>query len=204
MFRSVWIFLWVIAASVPLAAASEQLEFYEKCSSLQQTMLATRTRVQQWQAAQEEARRAVQVGPWYSAVLGSGEQLDALDVSRQGASAAANPATGGPQWNRFEPSWNPWATDGFAGIFSVEPLPADYLATTIHADQPVTLTFELSRYEWFGGFAYRPPASGAGVAGFGCAHLAQRPASGTAQQVGRLRARAGRQTPQLARAIRLA
>ena len=107
--------------------------------------------------------RAVQVGPWHSAVVGSGEQLDALDVSRRGAQAAATPATGKPQWNSFAPSWNPWATGGFAGIFSVDPLPADYLATTIRADQPVTLTLELSRYEWFGGFAYRPPASGAGV-----------------------------------------
>ena len=105
----------------------------------------------------------MKIGPWYCAVLGSGETLDALEVSRTGAAAVASSATGASQWSRFEPSWNPWAADGSGGIYSVEKLPADYLATTIHADQPVTLTFELSRYEWFGGFAYRPPLSGAGV-----------------------------------------
>ena len=163
MFRSVPMCLCFLAVNASLAVAFAPHVFYEKTSSLQQTMLITRTRVQQWQAAQEQTKRAVQVGPWHSAVLGGGAQLDALDVSRQGVPAPSSPATSGVQWTAFAPSWNPWATGEFSGIFSVEPLPADYLATTIHADQPVTLTFELSRYEWFGGFAYRPPVSGAGV-----------------------------------------
>ena len=105
----------------------------------------------------------MKIGPWYSAALGSVETLDALEVSRTGAQASSDAVAGAPHWTRFEPSWNPWSTDGSAGIYSVEPLPADFLATTIQADRPVTLTFELSRYEWFGGFAYRPPPSGAGV-----------------------------------------
>ncbi len=162
MFRSVWTCLWVVAVGAPLAAA-EPLEFYAKCGTLQQTMLATRARVQRWQAAQEMALRAVQVGPWHGAVVGSGEQLDALEMSRRGVTAATTPQTGGPQWNPVTSNGNHWASDSLAAIFSVDPLPADYVATTIHADRPVTLTFELSRYEWFGGFAYRPPASGAGV-----------------------------------------
>ncbi|MBM4093513.1 MAG: hypothetical protein FJ276_29505, partial [Planctomycetes bacterium] len=162
MIRSVWMFLWVVAAGAPLAAV-EQLEFFEKGPSLQQTMLAARGRVQDWNVAQESARRSVKIGPWYGRVLGAGEQLDALDASRQAAPDAAASASAELSWSRFEPSWNPWATDSLAGIFSVEPLPADFLATTIDADQPVTLTFELSRYEWFGGFAYRPPPSEAGV-----------------------------------------
>ena len=41
MFRSVWRFLWIITTSVSLASVcSAQVEFYEKGSSLQQTMLS--------------------------------------------------------------------------------------------------------------------------------------------------------------------
>ena len=107
--------------------------------------------------------RAVQAGPWYGTTAGNDVPWDPSATSRVGPQIASTQTTSGPTWKTFVPSWNPWATDPLPGIFSVEPLPADYLATTIHADQPVTLTFELSRYEWFGGFAYRPPESGAGV-----------------------------------------
>ncbi len=41
--------------------------------------------------------------------------------------------------------------------------PADFLYATLSADKPVELTIELSRHERFGGFAYRPSRSGAGV-----------------------------------------
>ena len=40
---------------------------------------------------------------------------------------------------------------------------ADYIATTVTADQAVQLTLELSRHENYGGFAYRPPPCQAGV-----------------------------------------
>ncbi len=158
-----WLMLCALVVAVPLAAADKPPEFYEKCGSLQQTMLNTRARLQQWRAEQRELQRTVQAGPWYGATAGNDVPWDPSTTSRLGPQIASTQTTSGPTWKSLAPSWNPWTTDPLPGIFSVEPLPADYLATTLHADQPVTLTFELSRYEWFGGFAYRPPESGAGV-----------------------------------------
>jgi len=130
-------------------------ELYVKKDSLQQTMLDVRARLRDWQAAQLGAWRAVKASPWHGVTLG-GQKLDGADLSKPGAPPASAAKTALPQWN-------PWSGDGSGGFFSVEALPADFLATTIQAERPVTLTLELSRYEWFGGFAYRPQPSGAGV-----------------------------------------
>jgi len=66
----------LIALSVAALPLLAQVEFYEKRPTLQQTLLATRARFQQWQAAQEDARRAVKVGGWQRLKLGAQEKLD--------------------------------------------------------------------------------------------------------------------------------
>jgi len=127
---------------------------YVKGDSLQQTMLQTRGRLDQWQAARREARKAVKIITWYSTVLGDNETFDPVAVTRKAIDLKA-PSQAGPHWKPCpaDPSGNPSLTSA----------KMDYLGTTITATAPVTLTLELSRHERFGGFAYRPPPCGAGV-----------------------------------------
>ena len=121
---------------------------YAASGSLQQTLLATRARLHQWQQTCEEARRSVKIGSWYGLALKGNTRLDALAVSRDGLPAGL--------------SWTPQPSDGSGNPLLNAP-GLDYLFTTLTADKPVLLTLELSRHEGFGGFAYRPPPSGAGV-----------------------------------------
>ena len=125
-----------------------QERLYVKKDSLTQTLLATKAQLQAWQQGQEAARQTIKIGPWLWAAVGVGEKLDVLAATQAGV------APGTPRWVAC-PSDN-------TGTPTI-PKPADYLYTTITAEQPVTLTIELSRHERFGGFAYRPPPSGAGV-----------------------------------------
>ena len=66
------------AAGVMLQAGllPAQEPLYEKQPTLQQTMLATRARLQQWQAAQKDARGAIKVGTWQRVKLGGKETFD--------------------------------------------------------------------------------------------------------------------------------
>ncbi|MBI5395466.1 MAG: hypothetical protein HZA91_09250 [Verrucomicrobia bacterium] len=131
----------VLTAGLP----SAQGQLYEKQPSLQQTMLATRARLQQWQASQEDARRAIKVGGWQRLKLGDKEKFDPTLPSAPGL------------------RWTKCASDS-AGNPNLGSKPSDdYVSTTITAAKPLTLTLELSRHERFGGFAYRPSPSGAGV-----------------------------------------
>jgi hypothetical protein len=132
-----------------------QAELYAKKPSLQQTMLAARAGLQQWQARQQDAREAVQVAAWHATRLGNGQKIDRLEISQKGIPAAGAGETGGPVWAKC--AHDAAGTPGLAG------LSADYLLATITATKPVTLTIELSRREGFGGFAYRPPPCGAGA-----------------------------------------
>ncbi len=153
-------------------------------------MLATRGRLQQWQAHQEEARRHVHV-TWQSAALGPGEKLDAEGFTKPPAGdRQPGNRSGVPRWSTCpaDAAGNPAAGNA-----------ADYLLASATADKPVTLSIELSRQEGFGGFAYRPPPSGAGVAALRRPRVAQRPAGRAAQPAGRLPARARGQTPRMAR-----
>ena len=133
-----------------LLAAQEPL--YEKQPTLQQTMLATRARFQQWQAAQKDARGAIKVGTWHRVKLGGKETFDPAAVTlrvKEGELKASR--------------WLKCASDAAGNATLPNNSTDSYLFTTITATKPVTLTIELSRHERFGGFAYRPPPSGAGV-----------------------------------------
>jgi hypothetical protein len=131
-----------IALALTAGPTLGEVELYAKKDSLQQTMLATRARLQQWRTAQLDARQAVKADPWRGITLG-GVKLDGVELSKNVAPPASVTKSA-------LPSWNPWSGDGSGGIFSVETLPGDFLVTTVRAERPLTLTLELSRYEWFG------------------------------------------------------
>ena len=149
LFLSCLVFVATASASEP---AGSPIALYVKGDSLQQTMLQTRGRLDQWQAARREARKAVKIITWYSTVLGDNETFDPVAVTRKAIDLKA-PSQAGPHWKPCpaDPSGNPSLTSA----------KMDYLGTTITATAPVTLTLELSRHERFGGFAYRPPPCGA-------------------------------------------
>lgn len=137
--------VFLVSLLVMPGASAEQGALYDRQASLAETMRATRERTRAWQAAQEEARRAVKVEGWQQLKLGAGETLD--------PAGPLNPAL----------RWTKCRTDE-AGHPSLGSKPAaDFIAVTITASKPVALTLELSRQEKYGGFAYRPPPSGAGV-----------------------------------------
>jgi hypothetical protein len=145
----------VLGTALAAGVSLGQVELYSKRDSLQETMLTTRARVVPWRAAQIDARRAVKVGPWFGATLGGGEKLEGTAVTQKGIDAGARGQGGKTLWTKSP-------ADG-SGNPALGGTKADYLFTTVVADKPVTLTIELSRHEQFGGFAYRPPPSGAGV-----------------------------------------
>ena len=147
--------LAIVAFLLWAGAALGQVELYAKHDSLQQTMAATRARFQAWQASQREARGAVHVGQWRSARIESGQRLDAERITRDGIE---RDAPGKPS----QATWKDCPTDS-AKQPILGPRPPDFLYATLSADKPVALTIELSRHEGFGGFAYRPPPSAAGV-----------------------------------------
>jgi hypothetical protein len=118
----------LLAGLLAVGPAAGQTDLYSKRDRLAETMRATRAQLHDWQTSQEEARRAVRVGPWQRILVRAGEEAG---VDRVPATAVS----GGRQC-----------------VF-----------TTIRAERPVTLTIELSHHEGFGGFAYRPPESAAGV-----------------------------------------
>jgi Hydrazine synthase alpha subunit middle domain len=142
------------AAGMLLQAAllPAQEPLYEKQPTLQQTMLVTRARLQQWQAAQKDARGAVKVSAWQRVKLGGNETLDPVAATSRGLDS---------QQTRFH--WTKCASDAAGNVVLASNSTDNYLCTTITATKPVMLTLELSRHERFGGFAYRPPPSGAGV-----------------------------------------
>ena len=142
------------AAGVMLQAGllPAQEPLYEKQPTLQQTMLATRARFQQWQAAQTDARGAVKVGTWQRVKLGGQETLDPAAVTSRGLDP-----------KQAKPRWTKCASDAAGNPTLAGNSTDDYIFTTMTATKPVALTIELSRHERFGGFAYRPPPSGAGV-----------------------------------------
>jgi hypothetical protein len=147
--------LAIVALLLPAGAALGQVELYAKKDSLQQTMAATRTQLKNWEAGQREARHAVHVERWRLATLGNGEKLDGKLVTQRGieTDAASKQPT---------PTWWDCPADGLKQPIVRTPAP-DFLYATLSADKPVELTIELSRHEGFGGFAYRPSPSGAGV-----------------------------------------
>jgi hypothetical protein len=147
----VLVFLGLLSAS---AAALEPGTLYVREASLHQTMLATRARWRAWQAAQVAVRPTVQVGTWYAASPGN-EQLNPDAVTRSGIHLEVLGLQGQPLWAKCN-------VDGVGNPKLPHP-PATYLFTTLHAPCAVALSLELSRHEQFGGFAYRPPPSGAGV-----------------------------------------
>ena len=122
--------------------------------ALEETLLDTRARLYQRRAAQEEVRRSVTIGPWYWATVDDWRKADPAAVSLTGAQPGANTNQGRPRWTKCpnDGSGNP-ALDGAA----------DFAIATILAERPVTVSLEFSRLEGFGGFAYRPPPSNAGV-----------------------------------------
>ena len=131
-------------AAVSLAAPlPAQVKLYEKKATLQATMLAARARLTEWQQSQAAARQAVKIGGWQRAKLGPGEKLTA------GFPSAS-------------PRWITCPSDRSGNVLLPRE-PGDLLTTTLTAAKPVTLTIEIGRLERFGGFAYRPSPSNAGV-----------------------------------------
>ena len=147
--------LAVVGLSLAAEAACGQAELYTKHDSLQQTMAATRARFQAWQASQRDAWSAVHVGGWHSAAIESGQRLDGERITQDGIEKGAPSKPPQPAWRACP------ADDSKQPILATPP--PDFLYATIIADKPVELTIELSRHEGFGGFAYRPPPSQAGV-----------------------------------------
>jgi hypothetical protein len=141
---------------LPWGARTAQAEgdLYVKRPTLQETLLATRARLDTWQAGQAEARRVLRIGTWHRTTLGT-EKFDPAAVARDGIGSGAQGQPGSPRWAPC-----PADAAGNPNLGSA----ADFLFVTIAAEKPAVLTLELSRHERFGGFAYRPPASGAGVA----------------------------------------
>ena len=135
-------------SALAAAPAAAQVELYVRKPSLPQTMLATRSQLEGWQAVENDARQAVRVGPWYCIDPGEGGKFDAAGAARAGIAG--------------DPRWTKCAAAG-AVAPKLPTAPAGYLFTTIRAARPLALSVELSRHERFGGFAYRPPADGAGV-----------------------------------------
>ncbi len=131
---------------------SAQEPLCEKQPTLQQTMLATRLRLQSWQAAQKDARDAIQIGIWQRIKPGDRETLDPAAMTSRG-----------PDSKHDSPRWTKCATDAVGNPKLAANSTDNHLFATITATKPVALTLELSRHERFGGFAYRPPPSGAGV-----------------------------------------
>lgn len=144
----------LILLGLAIGRAGAQEPLYVQRDTLAQTLLATQARLASWQAQQADARRGLQPGPWFAATVG-GEPLDAVALTQQGL---PTDAAGGQR----RPRWTKRPADG-AGNPNLANITADFLFTTITAERPVTLTLDLSRHERFGGFAYRPPPSGAGV-----------------------------------------
>jgi hypothetical protein len=146
-----------IIGSLSLSAetALGQVDLYAKKDSLQQTMTATRARLESWQANQRDARHAVHVERWRSTTLGSGQRLDGHRITQRGIEPNA------PN-NESQLSWKDCPADGSKQPILGAPA-ADFLYATLRADKPVELTIELSRHEGFGGFAYQPSPSGADV-----------------------------------------
>jgi hypothetical protein len=145
--------VWAGAIGLALTAGwlPAQEPLYDRQPSLQQTLLATRARLQQWQWAQQDAQRAIAVATWHGLKLDHQEKLDPVAATQ-----------GGIELNQGGPRWTKCATDP-SGNPALDPQPGDYLFATLTATKPVALTLELSRHEPFGGYAYRPPPSGAGV-----------------------------------------
>lgn len=131
---------WVLAISALLAGrAAADGRLYVRQPTLAETMLATRARLEGWQTAQQQALRAVKIGGWSQCA----EKID--------------PATCQP-----DKRWRRLAADA-AGSPRIPRSTSGYLAATLTAAAPTRITIELSRHETFGGYAYRPPANGAGV-----------------------------------------
>jgi hypothetical protein len=149
--------LIVLAASIALTthllAGQEQL--YVKCDTLQQTMLTTRSRLRRWQSHQQLAREAAKLGAWQATVRQAKETP--ADVVAAATKLLADAASGSTdsRWQRVR------AGQDTAPVLSG--VAADFLVTTISLDKPLQLTLEMSRHEKYGGFAYRPPACGAGI-----------------------------------------
>ena len=124
------------AAGVMLQAGllPAQEPLYEKQPTLQQTMLATRARLQQWQAAQKDARGAIKVGTWQRVKLGGKETFDPAAVTlrvKEGELKASR--------------WLKCASDAAGNATLPNNSTDSYLFTTITAAKPVALTIELSR-----------------------------------------------------------
>ncbi|MCR4413826.1 MAG: hypothetical protein NUV77_15510, partial [Thermoguttaceae bacterium] len=147
----------VVAAmllALPSRASAAEDQLYARRPSLQETLLATRAELDRWQAGQTDARRSLRIGTWHRAALGS-EAFDPVAVTRDGIAPGAQGKPGSPPWTAC-----PADSQGNPNLSGAG---ADYLYVTIVAERPTALTLELSRHEGFGGFAYRPPPSGAGI-----------------------------------------
>jgi hypothetical protein len=131
------------------------VELYAKRRSLPETLLATRAALQQWSAEQASLRGAVQAAPWYGLRVGDKEHFDPSRAFPAGQGSEPPPVGPASRWLKCP-------VDG-TGNPSLAGQPIDYLFTTITARHAGTLSIELSRHEGYGGFAYRPPASGAGL-----------------------------------------
>ena len=136
-----------------------QTELYVRQETLQATMLATRDRLHQWQDQQDATRKALQIGSWYAAVLQPGETVQDLVTAWQSLAAAER--------GNAASRWVVCNRDAAGNAILTGP-PPDVLCTTITSDLPDLpaareLTLELSRFEQYGGFAYRPPPDNAGV-----------------------------------------
>jgi hypothetical protein len=148
---------WMILIGAWLLPATAQAEvaLYAKKDNLQQTLVTTRMRLQAWQAGQADALRAIRLGPWYQAPADGVTPLDPAVLTQRGIGADRQAIYAGRRWTQCP------ADQARQPVLG--PSSGGYLYTTILASRPVSLTLELSRYEGFGGFAYRPPPSAAGV-----------------------------------------
>ena len=87
------------AATPSQQCASRVAPCYAHADSLQATLLATRTRYQQWLKSQPDARRAVTFGPWLATPPLSAADADKLVQSAEGIDTTAKLANGQALWS---------------------------------------------------------------------------------------------------------
>jgi hypothetical protein len=144
-----------------------QAPLYVKKDTLAETLLAARARLNEWRAAQREARGHVKPEAWYSLTPAPDQKIDELAVTRSakgtGTICVKHPS-GGCAANGASPQpvWSKCPVNGSQNAVFGRPTP-DYLLAVIMADKPVALTITMSRHESFGHWGYRPPPDHGGL-----------------------------------------
>jgi len=135
MARLVFLLILVIASTPCWADDNPVPPMYQRHDSLQQTLLATRQHYATWLAQQPTARKAVEIGSWFSTPLLPANQADKAVQPDATVNLDAKLPDGRPLWTK------PNLPDGKTSRYhSGSADKAVYLTRSIKAKQPCTLT----------------------------------------------------------------